>query len=149
MCYAGYFERDSRRSLLVGEVDRGRGGLRSDQLGAPAALNPTLACEGLPIPKVGACSGLLHACGDGGSTVFLKVNCLRVCTSSCFLLLLHLLLVLLPGVAAVDFVDRRLLVRLDCSAHAMSGAVLRLRMRCRCCPRFPTSPSLLTWSFRA
>ena len=93
MCYAGYFERDSRRSLLVGEVDRGRGGLRSNQLGAPAALNPTLACEGLPIPKVGACSGLLRACGDGGSTVFLKVNCLRVCTSSCFLLLLHLLLV--------------------------------------------------------
>ena len=25
--------------------------------------------------------------------MFLKVNCLRVCTSSCFLLLLHLLLV--------------------------------------------------------
>lgn len=59
MCYAGYFERDSRRSLLVGEVGRGRGCLRSNQLGAPAALNPTLACEGLPIPKVGVRSTLL------------------------------------------------------------------------------------------
>ena len=36
--------------------------------GAPAALNPTLVVEGLPVPKAGACSSQLHVSGDGGST---------------------------------------------------------------------------------
>ena len=48
-------------------VGRGRGA-PGHQPGAPAALNPTLACEGLPIPKVGVCGTSPRTSGDGGNT---------------------------------------------------------------------------------
>lgn len=69
--------------------------------------------------------------------MFLKVNCSRVCTLSCLLLLLRLLLSSSLGLPPSTSSTAVCSYVLDCSAHTMPGAVARQRMRCRCRPTVP------------